>query len=114
MLREIVLHMVDSGLSHSTINYRVRSVKQLYQYLTSEALVNSNPAERLERKKARSAMIETFKEEQLWTLLAAPDKSQFVGLKDYTFMLMLLDTGVRLSELVNIKMVDLKILIIRL
>ncbi|MFA7467606.1 MAG: tyrosine-type recombinase/integrase [Desulfotomaculaceae bacterium] len=108
MLREVVLHMIDSALSPTTINHRVRSLKQLYQYLTAEGLVNGNPAERLERKKARSARTEAFTEEQLRAILAAPDKSQFVGLRDYTFMLLLLDTGVRLSELVNIKLVDLK------
>jgi integrase/recombinase XerD len=109
MLREVVLKMMDNGLSPTTINHRVRSLKQLYQFLTTEAVVGSNPAERLDRKKARSAIIETFTEEQLTALLAAPDKSRFVGLRDYTMMLLLLNTGVRLSELAGIKLADLKL-----
>ncbi len=109
MLREVILSMINAGLSPTTINHRVRSLKQFYQYLTAETIVSSNPAERLERKKAHSTIVETFSEEQLRAILAGPDKSQFVGLRDYTIMLLLLDTGVRLSELVGIKLVDLKL-----
>jgi integrase/recombinase XerD len=109
MLRDVVLKMVDGGLSPTTINHRVRSLKQFYQYLMGEALVGSSPAARLDRKKQKSAIIETFTEEQLAALLMAPDKSRFVGFRDYTIMLLLLDTGVRLSELVGIKLVDLKL-----
>lgn len=109
MLRDVVLRMVDSSLSPTTINHRVRSLKQFYQFLTSEALIGSNPTEKLERKKAKSAIIETFTEEQLAALLGVIDKSKFVGLRDYTLILLLLDTGVRLSELVGIKIPDLKL-----
>lgn len=108
MLQEVVLKMIDAGLSPTTINHRVRSLKQFYQFLTSEVMVADNPTTKLDRKKAKSAMIETFSEDQLTAILSAPDKSKFVGLRDYTFMLFLLDTGVRLSELVGIKLTDLK------
>ncbi|MEW6726486.1 MAG: tyrosine-type recombinase/integrase [Bacillota bacterium] len=109
MLKLAVLRMVDDGLSPTTINHRVRSLKQFYQFLVDESLVASNPTTRLERRKAKSGIIETFSDEQLSVLLAAPDKSRFVGLRDYTMMLLLLDTGVRLSELVGIKLSDLKL-----
>ncbi len=109
MLKLVVLKMVDGGLSPTTINHRVRSMKQLYQFLTDEALVGSNPAQKLDRKKPKSTIIETFTEEQLTAILAAPDKNRFVGLRDYTIMLLLLDTGVRLSELTGIKILDLKL-----
>lgn len=108
MLREVVLRMVDGGLSPTTINHRVRSIKQFYQYLTAEALVSDDPAERLERKKSKNVVIETFTEEQLNALLAAANKDRFVGFRDYTMMLLLLDTGVRLSELAGIKLSDIR------
>lgn len=109
MLQEVVLKMVDAGLSNTTINHRVRSLKQFYQYLVVESIVPANPAEKIDRRKAPVNLIETFTEEQLAKLLAVPDKTRFVGLRDYAMMLLLLDTGVRLSELVGIKLVDLKL-----
>ena len=109
MLKQVILQMVDTGLSPVTINHRVRSLKQFYRYLQGEALVTGNPADKLERKKPGRTIVETFTEEQLTALLAAPDKTRFVGLWDYTIMLLLLDTGIRLTELVGIKLTDLKL-----
>lgn len=108
MLREIVLKMVDRGLSPTTINHRVRSLKQFYSYLLSEGLVDNNPVKRMEKQKVRKKIIETFSEEQILKILEAPDKKRFVGFRDYTIMLLLLDTGIRLSELVGLKLEDIK------
>lgn len=109
MLQEVILKMIDAGLSPTTINHRVRSLKQFYQYLNAEALVANNPAQRIARKKAPLAMIETFTEDQLEALLAVTDKTRFVGYRDYAIMLLLLDTGIRLKELVGIKLEDLRL-----
>jgi len=59
-------------------------------------------------KKNKTGVVETFTEEQLKALLSATDRTKFTGLRDYTLMLVLLDTGVRLSELVDIKLVDIR------
>ena len=109
MLKEVLIQMIDKGLSPTTINHRVRSLKQFYRYLVADAMVTNNPTEKLDRKKPQRTIIETFSEEQLNALLAIPDKSRFVGFRDYTLILLLLDTGVRLSELVGIKLADLKL-----
>jgi len=108
MLREVFLKMIDAGLSPTTINHRVRSLKQIYQFMISESMVSSNPTEKMERKKVKRAVIEALTEEQLEILLVMPDKSRFVGFRDYLIMLLLLDTGIRLSELAGIKLTDIK------
>lgn len=109
MIQDVVLKMIDAGLSPNTINHRVRSLKQFYTYLVAEMMVATNPAEKLDRKKPSQAVIEAFTEDQLQAMLAAPDRTKFVGLRDFTIMLLLLDTGVRLSELVGIELVDMKL-----
>ena len=109
MVKEVVLGMMDRSLSPTTINHRLRSLKQFYDYLVKEAIVASSPATRLDKQKTKKTIVEAFTEEQVAALLAAPDKTTFVGLRDYTIMLLLLDTGIRLSELVGIKLVDIKL-----
>jgi len=109
MLKQVVISMMDAGLSPTTINHRVRSMKQFYQFLKSEMIVAKNPADSLERKKPKSTIIETFSEEQLKALLDAPDRSRFVGLRDYSIMLVFLDTGIRLTELIEIKLIDVRL-----
>lgn len=63
----------------------------------------------MEKQRVKRNIIETFTEEQISILLSAPDKGRFVGLRDYFIMLLLLDTGIRLSELVGIKIADIKL-----
>ena len=109
MVKEIVLKMVNSGLSSTTVNHRVRSIKQFYKFLVKEGYISINPAEKLERKKSKTVKIQAFTEEQLIALLAVTDKSRFVGFRDYTMILFMLDTGVRVSELVGIKLVDIRL-----
>lgn len=109
LVKQVVLMMVEANLSPTTINHRVRTLKQFYQFLVSESLVEKDLTVKLDRKKVKSTVIQAFTEEQLNALLKAPDKTRFVGLRDYTIMLLLLDTGIRLSELVSIKLSDLKL-----
>lgn len=109
MIRDVIRRMMDYALSPTTINHRLRSLKQFYSYLVTEAMVSNNPAARLDKQKTKKTIIETFTEEQLALLLAAPNKANFVGFRDYVIMLLLLDTGIRLSELVGIKLYDLKL-----
>lgn len=108
MFKTVVLNMVDKGLSPTTINHRMRSTKQLFKYLELESLIKCNPVERLERKKIKGVAIEAFSEEQLTILLKQPNKNRFVGFRDYVLMLILLDTGVRVSELVAIRLEDIR------
>src|SRR5690606_39930608 len=52
-------------------------------------------------------LVETFSRQQVHDLLRQPDQTTFTGLRDYTILLVLFETGVRIKELVNIKVNDI-------
>jgi integrase/recombinase XerD len=109
-IKECILYWKrDCQHSPTTINHRIRSLKQLFLFLISESIVNVNPTYKLEKLKTPKVIIQPFSEEQLRKLLDQPDKSAFVGFRDYTIMLILLDCGVRLIELLNMKTNDVKL-----
>lgn len=58
--------------------------------------------------KDRRHIVETFSTKQLEKLLRKPDLRAFTGLRDYTLMLFLLETGVRVNELIGIDVQDVK------
>lgn len=58
--------------------------------------------------KVRDGNIETFSIKQLRSLLNAPNKRRFTGVRDYTYLLLLLETGIRLSEATAIQVEDVK------
>ena len=55
----------------------------------------------------RKRIVETFDNQQIKALFKACDLRTFVGLRDYTIMMLLLETGVRVNELVGIKTTDI-------
>lgn len=106
-LKQCILHWKRKcNLSPTTINHRLSSMKQLFLFLYREGIINDIPTEKLVKLKTPKVVIRPFEEDELKRLFSQPDKSTFVGFRDYTLMLVLLDTGVRLIELENMKVQD--------
>jgi integrase/recombinase XerD len=99
----------EAGLSGHCINTYLRSIRAFWHWLESEDLIADNPFNKLKIPKPPHKIIPTFTEEQLKLLLSQPDTSSATGFRDYTFMLVLLDTLVRVSELTGCRMGDLNI-----
>lgn len=92
----------ENNLSPTTINHRIRSLRQMYAFLSTQGVINNLPTNNISKLKAPTVIIQPFDEAELKQLFAMPDKSTFVGYRDYCIMLVLLDTGLRLIELENI------------
>lgn len=72
-----------------------------------EGCLSQNPTRRLKVPKAPKAIIETFSDAQIHRLIRAIDQRSAVGCRDYCIILVFLDTGVRLSELVTLELPNL-------
>jgi len=97
----------ERGLSGHTINCYVRSIRAFWSWLVSEEIIQENPLERLKIPKAPKKVIPTFSDLQFEQLLNGIDASTAEGYRDQAIILTLLDTAVRVSELVNIRLDDL-------
>lgn len=103
-----ILHMLETlSLSPVTINGRIRTLRAFFAYLVDEAVLDRNPAQTLLPLKTRKTIIETFSLDQVRALLGAANRTTFTGLRDYTIMLLLLETGVRVSELSSMRLQDI-------
>lgn len=97
------------GLKDITINTRLRAVRAFFGYLKELKYISVNPMKQYPLLKVRSSNIETFTLKQLRQLLNATNRRTFTGLRDYTFMLLILETGLRLSEAEAILLEDIKL-----
>ncbi|MCQ6282534.1 tyrosine-type recombinase/integrase [Bacillus sp. EB600] len=107
--KNIIVYMQDQGLKTVTINSRLRAIRAYFNFLHKHGHIEKNPVENVKLLKDRKHIIETFTKEQINKLLKAPDIETFTGLRDYTLMLLLLDTGVRVNELIGIDVQDVKL-----
>jgi len=93
----------EASLSGQTIQGYVRVIKAFFSWAARENLIDENPTRRVKVPKAPKTIVATFSESQVKQLLAAIDRTHPTGFRDYCIMLTLLDTGIRLSELVGLE-----------
>lgn len=91
------------GLSPVTINVRLRSIKTFFKFCKDEGHLKQNPTEKVKLLKTEEDTIEAFSSEQINLLLEQPDQRTFVGFRDYVLMVVMLDTGIRVGEAVQLK-----------
>lgn len=102
-----IAYLFDQGKSDNTVNGRIKAVKQFLKYLFEEGWLTKNIAVELHVVKAKKLMLQTFTKEQVVSLLEQPDRKTFTGYRDFTMMTVLLETGMRISELCHLKTGDL-------
>ncbi|MGN4127406.1 tyrosine-type recombinase/integrase [Lysinibacillus sphaericus] len=94
----------DRKLKTVTINTRLRAIRTFFNFLERERHISSenNPVKGLKLLKDNKQIMETFTKTEINKLLKLPNTRTMTGLRDYTMMLFMLETGVRVNELVNI------------
>jgi len=96
----------DRRLTGHTINCYLRSISAFWGWLLKEGFIHSTPFARIKIPKAPKKVITPFTDVQIQSLLKAINTSTTIGLRNYAIVLMFLDTGMRLGELIGLKMND--------
>ena len=94
----------NEGLSAQTIQGYARTLKAFFSWATMEGYLAHNPTQLLKIPKAPKAIIETFSDDQVRRLLKVINQRSAVGFRDYCIILVFLDTGIRLSDLVTLEL----------
>ena len=77
-----------------------------FNWCYQEELIDKNPVLRLKPPKLDKKIIPAFTTEQVEKMLSCFDLSTDAGFRDYLIILLLLDTGVRLSEIAGLDVAD--------
>jgi site-specific recombinase XerD len=100
----------DRGNSARTRNARLSAIHSLFRYAAlrhpehaaSLARVLAIPPQRVDRH-----LVDYLDDEECEALLAAPDRGTWTGRRDYIFMLVAIQTGLRISELLSLTVSDI-------
>jgi integrase/recombinase XerD len=97
-------------LSGSTKEGMIRSVNAFLGHLLEQRVIDANPLESHHIKRCRgSAMPNVMAEKEVEALLAAPDTSDPLGLRDRAMLELLYSSGLRRSELAFLQLEDLRL-----
>ena len=80
------------------------ALKRFYRYLLRESLIAADPTLNLDRPKLPRALPKTLTEADVERLLASADPAEPLGLRDRAMLETLYATGLRVSELVGLKL----------
>jgi len=96
----------QAKLSPETIANYGRAVKNFFGFLQREGFIETNPMERVKLPKVPETIVPTFSQKEVERLLAQPDKNSNQGFRNFAILLTFYDTGIRLSELTELKASD--------
>ena len=93
--------------SRSVARYLV-TIRQFFRYLSIERIVQEDPAAHIESPKIRQSLPDFLSVEEVERLLAQPDMTTPVGIRDRAMIELMYSTGLRVSELCGLRITDLQ------
>jgi integrase/recombinase XerD len=98
-----------TGLSPVTVNTRLKTMRTLFEWLSSEGMWPDNPLHRIKPVEEPHDEITVLTVSQLRTLLRVPNQSTYSGFRDYVLMNVLLDTMARINEALQLEIRDIDV-----
>lgn len=107
MVRIWLMKLNNQYQKSSTISRKISSLRSFYKFLLNKNIINSNPFSLVSLPKKEKHLPRFFYYNELEKLFEVPNIKTPLGQRDRLILEMLYATGVRVSELVNIKLSDI-------
>lgn len=107
LLRDFLLWVNELGMSARSQARIISGIKAFYKYLLIENIINHNPTELLEAPKLGRKLPDVLSIEEIDQLINAVDLSKPEGERNKAILETLYSSGLRVSELVNLKISNL-------
>ena len=108
-LEAFVRQLMGQGQAPRSVARVVAAVRGFYRYLALRRRLSESPADDLQPPRAWAALPRSLSIDEVDRLLAAPDVDTPRGLRDRAFIELFYATGLRVSELVSLKVTDLNL-----
>lgn len=109
VLQSYILYLEKEGRKPSTISRSIASIKAFYHYMEKECHLTSNPSEDLKAPKIEKKLPTILSTEDVSRLLEQPDGDSAKELRDKAMLELIYATGIRVSELVSLKVEDVNL-----
>ena len=97
----------SSGLSAKSISRNFSAIRTFHKYALSEGIAKIDPSENLFRPKIEKKLPSVLNDYEVIKLLEQPDISKKYGLRDKAMLEVMYSCGLRVSELISLKLTDL-------
>jgi integrase/recombinase XerD len=97
----------SAGISARSTARALAAIRGLFRFLVAERHLKHDPTENMENPRVWTNLPKSLQPSEVEALLAAPDRESPEGLRDWAMLELLYATGLRVSELIHVKIDDL-------
>lgn len=101
-----LVNLQKQGKSSSTISRTISALKNFFEFLRKEKLIEDNPAISIHSPKQIKKTPAILSEDEVNLLMKQPDINSFKGSRDSAILELLYSSGIKVTELINIKIKD--------
>jgi integrase/recombinase XerD len=95
-----------AGISTRSVARALAAIRGLYRFLVAERHIKTDPTENLENPKLWTTLPKSLQSFEVEALLRAPDAGTVDGMRDRAMLELLYATGLRVSELIKVRIED--------
>ncbi|MDA9555274.1 tyrosine-type recombinase/integrase [Pelobium sp.] len=108
IIRSWIISLIDDHIDPRSINRKISTLRSFYKFLIKEKIIQDNPVLKIQTPKTAKKLPTFVADDKLTNLLDAEVFDDgFLGIRDKVVIELLFGTGIRLSELLNIKEEDI-------
>ncbi len=108
-LRSYMVFLLEKKMAKSTVARKISAVKSLFKFLLKQQIVDSSPVNLIETPKLDKKLPSFLKEDEIINLINVIEfEDSFFGLRDKLLITLFYQTGVRLSEIIELKEDDVR------
>jgi integrase/recombinase XerD len=108
-LMRFMQHLNQQGLEARSIARALVTIRSFFKYLVLDGILKRDPSVNLESPKSWQSLPKFLIAEEVERLLDAPDTAIDTGMRDKAMLEVLYATGLRVSELVGLKITDVNL-----
>ena len=108
-IHDYIVGLYDLGLDARSISRAVSALKTFFGFMVSEGLIDENPALNVKAPKFIKKLPSALTVEEVERLFNAVDAATWEGVRDRAMLELLYASGLRVSELVNLKREDINL-----
>ena len=102
-LLAFIAHRVENGAKPRSTARQLSSFRRFFRYIMREGLRDNDPTTDIEMPRIGRSLPKSLSEEEVEALLNAPNTDEPLGHRDRAMLELLYATGLRVSELINLK-----------
>ncbi len=108
LVREWIIFLIEKGCENRSVNRKISALKSFYKYLIRQGTIQKSPLIKIDSLKAKKRLPGFITDNQINVLFNDVEfESDFAGVRNRLILEIFYQTGIRLSELINIRDTDI-------